>query len=67
MSLQASSVVELLVAECEQLGVEIRCEVEVEQVKRVGNRYEIGHHEGVEVTLERLYPLWLLSTPNRWT
>ncbi len=64
MSLQASSVVELLVAECEQLGVEIRCEVEVEQVKRVGNRYEIGHHEGVETTEALVIATGHLSAPQ---
>ena len=64
MSLQASSVVELLVAECEQLGVEIRCEVEVEQVKRVGDAYEIRHTKGVEKTNTLVIASGHLSAPQ---
>ena len=64
MSLQASSVVELLVAECEQLGVKIDCEVEVEQVTRVGERYEIRHNRGVEMAKKLVIATGHLSAPQ---
>ena len=64
MSLQASSVVELLVAECEQLGIEIHCEVEVEQIKRVGELYEIKHNRGVEKTKALVIATGHLSAPQ---
>jgi len=64
MSLQASSVVELLVAECEQLGVKIRCEVEVEQVTRVGGEYEIKHNRGVEKAKALVIATGHLSAPQ---
>ena len=64
MSLQASSVVELLVAECEHLGVKIRCEVEVEQVKRVGDEYEIKHNRGVEMAKKLVIATGHLSAPQ---
>ena len=64
MSLQASSVVELLVAECRELDVEIRCEVEVEQVKRVGELYEIKHNRGVEKTKALVIATGHLSAPQ---
>ena len=64
MSLQASCVVELLVAECEQLGVEIRCEVEVEQVKKVGDKYEIRHSGGVAKAQVLVIATGHLSAPQ---
>jgi predicted Rossmann fold flavoprotein len=45
MSLQASSVVELLVAECEQLGVEILCEAEVQKTSFEQNRFRVYYNE----------------------
>jgi len=44
MSLQASSVVELLEAECEQLGVEIICEAEVQKTSFVNNRFTVHYN-----------------------
>ncbi|CAA6798626.1 MAG: NAD(FAD)-utilizing dehydrogenases, partial [uncultured Sulfurovum sp.] len=41
MSLQASSVVELLVSECEQLGVKILCESEVNKLSFTKGAFEI--------------------------
>jgi len=64
MSLQASSVVELLVAECQQLGVEIRCEIEVQQVKKVANSYEITHNKGVEKSKALVIATGHLSAPQ---
>ena len=46
LSLQASSVVELLACECEQLGVKILCDVSVENIKKESNVYTIDHREG---------------------
>ncbi len=48
MSLQASSVVELLQFECEQLGVKIRCGVEVSHVNKIKSGYEVRHTLGCE-------------------
>ena len=45
MSLQASSVVELLVSECEQLGIEIICESQVKKVAFDKNRFLINYNE----------------------
>ncbi len=53
MSLQASSVVELLVCECEQLGVKILCETEVESIIKKSNKYELIHTQG-KVKTEKL-------------
>ena len=64
MSLQASSVVELLVAECEQLGVEIRCEIEVQEVKKVANVYETIHNKGIEKTKALVIATGHLSAPQ---
>jgi len=44
MSLQASSVVELLEAECEQLGVEIICEAEVKTTSFVNNKFTVHYN-----------------------
>ncbi|MCH9741155.1 MAG: NAD(P)/FAD-dependent oxidoreductase [Epsilonproteobacteria bacterium] len=46
MSLQASSVVELLVCECEQLGVEIICESEVQSIVNRNGCYSIKYSKG---------------------
>ena len=64
MSLQASCVVELLVAECEQLGVEIRCEAKVEQIRRVGGIYEVKYNEKVEQTEVLVIATGHLSAPQ---
>ena len=49
MSLQASSVVELLLFECEQLGVKTLCDTEVKTVLKQNGGYQITHgHRGVE-------------------
>ena len=53
MSLQASSVVELLVCECEQLGVKILCETEVQNVLKKSDKYELTHTQG-KVKAEKL-------------
>jgi len=45
MSLQASSVVELLVCECEQLGVEIICDAQVKKVAFIDNKFVINYNE----------------------
>ncbi len=45
MSLQASSVVELLVSECEQLGIEIICEAQVKKVTFNKNRFLVNYNE----------------------
>ena len=41
MSLQASSVVEILEAECHYLGVKILCEVDVNKIKKIKNGYDV--------------------------
>ncbi len=41
MSLQASSVVEILEAECHYLGVKISCEVDVNKIKKTKNGYDV--------------------------
>ena len=64
MSLQASCVVELLVAECEQLGVEIHCEAKVEQIRRVGGIYEVKYNEKVEQTEALVIATGHLSAPQ---
>jgi len=48
MSLQASSVVELLEYRCKELGVQIYCESEVKSIKKRGNLYYISHSKGSE-------------------
>ena len=53
MSLQASSVVELLLCECEQLGVKILCETEVYAVSQHKSAYTIKHSGG-NVTASKL-------------
>lgn len=46
MSLQASSVVALLVCECEQLGVKILCDVLVDKITKEHNLYTLHHKKG---------------------
>jgi predicted Rossmann fold flavoprotein len=53
MSLQASSVVELLLCECEQLGVKTLCETEVTTISKLNNHYAVKHSKG-EVTASSL-------------
>ena len=53
MSLQASSVVELLVCECEQLGVKILCDIEVQSIIKKSEKYELTHTQG-KVKTEKL-------------
>ena len=64
MSLQASSVVELLVAECEELGVQILCEIEVQKIKKIKNFYEIIHNKGIEKTKLLVIATGNLSAPQ---
>jgi predicted Rossmann fold flavoprotein len=45
MSLQASSVVELLVCECEQLGIEIICEASVIKTSFRDNKFVVNYNE----------------------
>ncbi|HIP51042.1 MAG TPA: aminoacetone oxidase family FAD-binding enzyme, partial [Campylobacterales bacterium] len=45
MSLQASSVVELLVCECEQLGVEIICDADVNKTSFRENKFVVNYNE----------------------
>ncbi len=49
MSLQASSVVALLVSECEELGVEICCEAQVKKVAFGNHRFMVSYNE---ITIE---------------
>ncbi len=53
MSLQASSVVELLLCECEQLGIKILCDKEVKTILKQNNGYEVKHNSG-KVTASKL-------------
>ncbi len=64
MSLQASCVVDLLVAECEELGVKIECEIEVQKIKKVKSFYEITHNKGVEKTKALVISTGHLSAPQ---
>ena len=45
MSLQASSVVELLACECEQLGVEILCDAHVKKTSFKENKFVVNYNE----------------------
>ena len=64
MSLQASSVVELLVCECEQLGVTILCETEVKSVSKKNNSYEIKHTTGKVTASSLVIATGHLSAPQ---
>ncbi len=64
MSLQASSVVDLLVAECQELNVKIECEIEVQKIKKVKNYYEVTHNRGAEKTKALVIATGHLSAPQ---
>ena len=64
MSLQASSVVELLACECEQLGVEIRCNVEVGQINKEQGLYNIKHSQGKVTTPKVVIATGHVSAPQ---
>jgi predicted Rossmann fold flavoprotein len=60
MSLQASSVVELLEAECEQLGVEIICNYHVNKIVNNSYRYQIEGFRSYSLVIATGH----LSAPN---
>ena len=64
MSLQASSVVELLHAECEQLGVKILLETEVKSIKRTEHGYRVTHSKGAEQVNSIVLATGHLSAPQ---
>jgi len=64
MSLQASSVVELLRAECEQLGVKILLDTEVESIKKWEQGYGIEHSKGSEQASSIVMATGHLSAPQ---
>ncbi len=64
MSLQASSVVELLVAECEQLGVKIISKTEVTDIYKLNNGYKIIHTFGVEKVNSLVIATGHISAPQ---
>jgi hypothetical protein len=64
LSLQASSVVEILEYTCQELGVVIRCEVEVKNIKKSGNFYEVSHTHGKESVKALVVATGHLSAPQ---
>jgi predicted Rossmann fold flavoprotein len=64
LSLQASSVVEILEYTSKELGVEIRCDVEVQAVKKQGDLYEILHANGREKVNSVVVATGHLSAPQ---
>ena len=64
MSLQASSVVELLYAQCEQLFIEIRCDIEVNNLNKIENGYEVIHTKGREKSASLIIATGHLSAPQ---
>jgi len=64
MSLQASSVVELLRCECELLGVDIRCNIDVESIKKVDDFYEVRSSSLCEKTANVIIATGHLSAPQ---
>ncbi|SFV68581.1 NAD(FAD)-utilizing dehydrogenases [hydrothermal vent metagenome] len=64
MSLQASSVVELLKAQCEELLVEIRCDIDVNNVKKTKSGYEVIHMQGREKSKSLIIASGHLSAPQ---
>jgi predicted Rossmann fold flavoprotein len=65
MSLQASSVVELLEAECEQLGVSILCNTEVSHVNNFKDGYKkVIHTQGCEKVKSVIFATGSLSAPQ---
>ena len=64
MSLQASSVVELLLCECEQLGVKILCETEVTSISKQNNSYEVQHSKGKTIAPSLVIATGHISAPQ---
>jgi len=64
MSLQASSVVELLVCECEQLGVKILCETEVKTISKQNSGYEVTYTHGKAIAPNLVIATGHLSAPQ---
>jgi hypothetical protein len=64
MSLQASSVVELLLYECEQLGVEILCETEVSNISKENNHYKVKHTKGTATAPNLVISTGHLAAPQ---
>ncbi len=64
MSLQASSVVELLLYECEQLGVKILCDTEVKGISKQNNAYEVKHTNGKVSASKLVIATGHLSAPQ---
>jgi len=64
MSLQASSVVELLLCECEQLGVDIVLESEVKSIKKVEKAFQVTHSKGCEQVQSVIVATGHLSAPQ---
>ncbi len=64
MSLQASSVVELLLCECEQLGVKILCDKEVKTILKQNNGYEVKHSSGKVTASKLIIATGHLSAPQ---
>ncbi|NEW59781.1 NAD(P)/FAD-dependent oxidoreductase [Sulfurovum sp. bin170] len=64
MSLQASSVVEILQAECKELGVEICCECEVIKIANKKNIYMIEHSQGKVTSSSLIIATGHISAPS---
>ena len=64
LSLQASSVVEILEYNCQELGVKICCDIEVQNIKKMGNLYEISHSNGREKSTSVVVATGHLSAPQ---
>jgi len=64
MSLQASSVVELLWHECEQLGVTLKLEQEVLSVNKLNHEYEVDYTQGSEKAPAIIFAMGHCSAPQ---
>jgi len=64
MSLQASSVVELLLCESEQLGIKILCETEVTSISKQNNSYEVQHSKGKTIAPSLVIATGHISAPQ---
>jgi len=64
MSLQASSVVDMLLYECEQLGVEIKLEREVLDVNKLKHGYEVKYNRGCEKASAIIFAMGHCSAPQ---
>jgi len=64
LSLQASSVVDLLLYECEQLGVKIVCNVNVTDVNKISKGYEVCYSQGCEKSYSLLIATGHQSAPK---